>query len=1298
MTALLEHLKNKGLITPEDTPEIRDVATKDGTYAAIDADTLQDKVTGEKFRLKNVDAREVDKVLYDPEDGTPVGFGGGQVGGAQQTERIAGLIESEGFTNVVKEGADYYGRQVVDLQNEHGTSLSDQLVAQGVVKPSLIAENHQDQARQGTFALLARKARSDTGQPATEFDKAAQWIDEFVAENSGVPLFRIKAIDEATLAAAKAAEKNTPGYNSPYTESGVQLRSHDRYLNNSAKNPLSSSWDTGLLGVKEGYAGILELIGHETGWEELEDWAEGRKEAAQYDIAKMPTVLTDFRDINGVGDALQYVGNLGALSLPYMAITIGAAAAAPFTGGLSLTAPAAVYAGQVWNEMGDTDEVDKNAPLAIGAGISMAVLDRLGIAGLSNTALLNTAGRNQVIAELGKKGISPGVAEDMITQATKKEMAKFAGNASQFAKKQLSVRNQARALLTNFGTNATREGLTEVGQEAIAALAAHAGAGKDWNDDEFLERLQDRLIEAGVGGAVLGGTFSVPGTVKDIGGWTNVAFGQAAADSGLVSRQERWAQQEADAYGRVRSTTEVSKAAREVKPTGPSAIQRADEGQKDKDARSFSQGFKNAINDLPQFWRGSTRFIFNEQLQDKSLAARELASIFGGAHDAYLSGQTFEEAKHLKLAEYKNMLDTPRAITESFGLPLTNKNKGKVSGIVYGAYGKAEKKDGVVDWDSLVGTEYEQHIPALKNFDKMANRMADRLWVDQKKYNPELGHVKNYAFKHRSVDKAKVEKNRKGFEQDLVNRFGLKHDEAANLTEAILFSNSVNSIDEAFETLRSGFKPSAHQKRTLGLSEDAEFASAWLDDNIFNNLSQMAKSASRYTTHQDYLGPNNEVLNTKFNEMEQQLIAAGLHPDEAKRQTNKAALGMKDYLDAESGNYKRPTSDAGRMFQRVQKEIMFYTTLAGLPLATVASMVELALITKSMDRSTIKALSNSGKELAGSLRNFWNDRDFASPGREILRDTGFFEWEVGAAAVTGVTETASKHQNTLDTFFKAIGLKQYTDFTRAVRGSLAMDYMNDKFSVIDTITNESELTNEQQEARTAIRNLGINLEDVAPLWKKMQDGTLTDEEQVQIQEVIRNASFRWINDAIVLPQTANRPLIYQDPRFALFTQFQGFISAFTANQLPKLYRQAFKGKTPAMKYNAFATMATMIALGYASQYLKDLLKYGKATPYLDDTEVLQRAVNSSGLLGTGERVVNLVNPLYEQRYDTSLGWFFGTVAGESAAVTNVGRAAEAVGTIPDDAQRAYAKGAKLLPIVGPFTQFHKDTGEIIFGE
>ena len=198
---------------------------------------------------------------------------------------------------------------------------------------------------------------------------------------------------------------------------------------------------------------------------------------------------------------------------------------------------------------------------------------------------------------------------------------------------------------------------------------------------------------------------------------------------------------------------------------------------------------------------------------------------------------------------------------------------------------------------------------------------------------------------------------------------------------------------------------------------------------------------------------------------------------------------------------------------------------------------------------------------------------------------------------------------------------------------------------------------------------------------------------------MHEATFNFVNEAIVLPQAANRPLIYQDPRFALFTQFQGFIATFTANQIPKLWDEYVKRGTPAMKYNAFALATTMIMMGFVSQHLKDLIKYGEKTPHLEGADYIQRGVRGSGLLGTSERILDQFFPLYEKNSDGKTEWAFNQVAGESAAIGYAEKLASAAGSIlQGDKEQAIYKGLRAAPVAGPFTNFAKATAGLATGE
>ena len=129
-----------------------------------------------------------------------------------------------------------------------------------------------------------------------------------------------------------------------------------------------------------------------------------------------------------------------------------------------------------------------------------------------------------------------------------------------------------------------------------------------------------------------------------------------------------------------------------------------------------------------------------------------------------------------------------------------------------------------------------------------------------------------------------------------------------------------------------------------------------------------------------------------------------------------------------------------------------------------------------------------------------------------------------------------------------------------------------------------------------------------------------------------------------------------------------------------------------MKYNAFAVMSTMIMLGFASQWLKDRLKYGGENPYLEDAEIIQRGVRSSGVLGTGERVLDQFFPLYEQRSKGPTDWVFNTTSSEAPAIANLKRAGKGIGNIvtgdPEEGARNLFKTA---PFISRFSSHLWDT-------
>jgi hypothetical protein len=1285
-------------------------ALGDTGYSFYDADTLYDG-EGQGYRIYGVNALEVGTLGKE-----------GQVGGDLSTEQAVRLANDLGYTNVVKLGkVDATGtREMIDLRDAQGRSFSRELAASGMAP---VMQGFDPSGELSQAARYRRAMRTSEDYEANEFDLAADAIDDYLTEQDVArDVFRQKrflpGMEGEGIAYGAGAVFEGKDID---TETGKSL------------SPLTTAWDTALNGVADAAFGITHMVGDSLGIDTLKDIGYSGTERARDRIKREGRIITDYQDVEGFGSAVEFISNNVAMSIPYMAITALSAAAAPMTGGLSLTAPVSIYTGQIWNEMGDqiknTDK-ERSAGIALAGGAVQAALDLVGVKFL--TGSLGSTPKaifNQGVDALVASGAyaTKEAAEKYLSTATKRQLAEATGDAAKAAREQLDFKAITMETLKRGAGGLTSEATTEAMQEAIAAIAADIGSETeiDWKD------VQDRAIQGAVAGGVLGGTFSASGAILDAGAWANIAYGIAPEVAGDVSEYTTFARDEenrtetrvvtgadgkplVDANGdpiiRTKKKGYVPTMDENIEEIGdlPDAVVpnelRVKAHENKKRQRTFKESIISVMQSTPALWRGSVRRAIPIELQRKYRSARVAAGMFGGHLQRVFSGHTFEEYKHAQLSKYKNMVGIPQNffVGMNDGQRVRAGQERELSDYFY-AQVRGAIKNGKFDPKLLTETNAAKRqliIDTVKELDALANQMYD----DQLVYNPKLNKMGNYLLRYRALDKAAVHKYRSEFISELrkiplSNGKYLTEEEAVKLTDQILNGQS-GTAEEAFDVLKGGFAPGSHKARTFNLSERKEF-DKFMERDLFANVSQAAKSAARYQATQKYVGKNGSVLAKLYDQMQRE----GATEDEV----NEMAYHLHNYLQAESGNYKRPESDLGKFFEAVQKNFMVFVTITALPLATVSSLVELALTTRGLTKDQIfgtknqkGSLSYLGKELAETLSRGmlevarlpqatmpsvkWTGAtvEDKTAGQKILRKTGFYEWDVGAANTTGVSETHAWHNKLLDKFFKWTGLQGWTNYTRAVRGSFAADFIMDNAKIVMSHDKSKVRTNEVREAEEKLRNLGIPLHKLDLIMDSILELT-TPEQEAEVAEFITLATFNFINEAVAMPMASNRPLMYQDPRLALFMQFQGFMATFTANHIPRLWDEYIKRGSPAMKYQTFAMMTTMIMLGFASQYLKDLIKFGGKSPYLDEAEFIQRGVLASGLMGTPERIFNQFFPIYETQTSGAADWLWETASGESPTI---GKAKQLVGAGADAIVGDTENAAKNLgrATLGPFYQ------------
>lgn len=730
------------------------------------------------------------------------------------------------------------------------------------------------------------------------------------------------------------------------------------------------------------------------------------------------------------------------------------------------------------------------------------------------------------------------------------------------------------------------------------------------------------------------------------------------------------------------------------------------------------------------FFKGAVAFAIPPNLRERSRSAQLLFDMFGGGNQTTYSGFNFEEFKSNLVAMFRNQITDADSFYENItGRRLVSpKLKSELGKQIHKILNTATvdnvyKDDGTVvkgKFDPSLLTE-SQYILTLDGgtiavpkstlvklgyeLEALSNDMYDM----QTKYNADIGYLPNYLARFKTLNKNAIENNRQGFIKALMEHTGVDIDVANKITDDILNNTQSSTLDgmfpedtNEFSVTKGGVVPGSHKKRSINMAESDLFEE-FMEQDIFRNVAESAKQTARYLAYQKFVGKNGKNMGVLLKRMR----AEGVSEEEV----NRSAKYLKDYLDAESGNYNRPEDSFGKTIANAQKSMILISTLVYLPLATVSSIVELAIVFKGLNKKQIfdeksgikgvaKEIVNAlyqGIEEVGSMATRKPTKSNGTIQQRRMKELGYYSWDVGAATTTGVTEVSATRQRVLETFFKVNLLQGFTQMTRAIRLSYAYDYLADHIGTVVEYRPDDVKTNDVQQSEETLRNLGINIQELRDIFTGMDTDSVRgviDPEQSQrrsarLEEILRLAETRFVNEASMLPTGNKVPLFYQDPRFALFNQFQGFIAMFTSTFIPKLWGEYIKRGSPSLKYNAFATMAGMILLGFISQDLKDRLKYGETSPYLDDLEYVRRGLSSSGLLGTSERFADTLFPIYEDRSDNSVEWMYNQIIGQSPSLGFVDTGRDAIlSGVKGEGEKAIDKALKLTP-VGLFTNFRK---------
>ena len=281
-------------------------------------------------------------------------------------------------------------------------------------------------------------------------------------------------------------------------------------------------------------------------------------------------------------------------------------------------------------------------------------------------------------------------------------------------------------------------------------------------------------------------------------------------------------------------------------------------------------------------------------------------------------------------------------------------------------------------------------------------------------------------------------------------------------------------------------------------------------------------------------------------------------------------------------------ADMNPQWRRTQQWILALQSITTLGFSTLSSLPELGVL--AAGAPDWAAFRDGMKAVVVDRKSAW----------ELLRDMGLAGEHIShiAMADNGVMRAGELPRVIMDKFFKLNGQHYWTQFLRAV--------------ALQMFKSTAQRFSESGTNAEFFAHYGVSREDVTqwladdtPAFTLAVDSTGQSDPTSQFTvHPVAAAMRRFVNEHIAMPNRANVPLFFNDPRFALVVQLKRFFYAYGSQVLMRMARQAKttyqkavdRGDTRAAAavlaaYPYLILGAFSLPLAAASRELKEYLKY-----------------------------------------------------------------------------------------------------------
>jgi hypothetical protein len=556
-----------------------------------------------------------------------------------------------------------------------------------------------------------------------------------------------------------------------------------------------------------------------------------------------------------------------------------------------------------------------------------------------------------------------------------------------------------------------------------------------------------------------------------------------------------------------------------------------------KSFADHTNGFIQAHDRAEKQWLGKLKGVLKNHDKDDVAAALEGLQTGKLSHDAKIRAVQ-EDARKL--------LDEMHPYLTEAGVSVMNQTTG--------------------EWE-LVG-KLKNYFPRSWNMDMLYDKSADFIALLIEHHSKELESIATLA----NAEVARgVSAGKRSASATIKDRPITAEDIAHSIYHRLMGSNGQNDLSE--DSFSLGFSPmmKAVNRRTLDWIDMTKFHE-FQNKDLVNIMSSYIMQGTKRAEYTRRFGPDGHLLqeqmDTALDFETERLMAKDttLTKAEAEIEALKVLAPARRAVMAMEGTLGH---DINPTLRKAQGWVLAYQNWRMLPMALFSNLIDpLGIMVRGGTMNDVFTAYKSGlQDVVNSWRGKDREDNLTQMGELIgTLDAHGYMNSMGTMMNSIYMSGGAKHIN--DTLFRINGMEA---LNRSLRGSATQ-------AAIGFIKRHATQPNGHSERLLA--ELGL---DAAYVKSKLGDTKVEAADGLDVTDPrIQNAVAQWVNEAILRPNSAQRPSRGSDPHYALIMHFKGFMYSMYKQILGRAASEARLGNY---------TAASTLALGYVPiMFMADMTK------------------------------------------------------------------------------------------------------------